>query len=66
MAVDHRRELLAGREPLPLEALFPPRKESTGSALGLVAPELAKGLLEQLGEGPAAVEGEVLAMGEQV
>ena len=77
MAVDHRRELLVGREPLPLEALCPPREEGAGSALGLVVPELAKGLfeqvggvqplvsLEQFGEGPAAVEGEILAVGEQ-
>ncbi|GJL70756.1 MAG: hypothetical protein NPIRA06_33910 [Nitrospirales bacterium] len=77
MAVDHRGELLVGREPLPLEALFPTREEGAGSALGLVTPELAKGLfeqvggveppvsLEQLGEGTAAVEGEVLAVGEQ-
>ena len=77
MAVNHRRERLVGREPLPLEALFPAREEGVGPALGLVVPELAKGLLEQVGgvqsrvgleqlsEGPAAVEGEVLAVGEQ-
>ena len=77
MALDHRRERLIGREPLPLEALFPACEEGAGSALGLVVPELAKGLfeevggvqplvsLEQFGEGPAAVEGEVLAVGAQ-
>jgi hypothetical protein len=77
VAVDHRRELLVGREPLPLEALLPTLEEGAGSALGLVVPELAKGLFEQvggveplvgrkqLGEGAAAVEGEVLAVGEQ-
>ena len=59
------------------EALLPPREEGAGPALGLVTPELATGLfeqvggvqalvgLEQLGEGSAAVEGEVLAVGEQ-
>lgn len=58
------------------EALLPPREEGAGPALGLVTPELATRLfeqvggvqalvgLEQLGEGSAAVEGEVLA-GEQ-
>lgn len=77
MALDHRRELLVGGEPLPLEALCPPLEESAGSALGLVAPELAKGLfeqvggvqprvgLEQFGQGAATVEGEILAVGEQ-
>lgn len=77
MAVDHRRELFVGREPLPLEALFPPLEEGAGPALGLVVPELAKGLfeqvrgveplvgLEQFGEGAAAVEREVFAVGEQ-
>ncbi len=77
VAVDHRRERLVGREPLPLEALSPALEEGAGPALGLVAPELAEGLLEQvggvqslvgleqLGEGAAAVEGEVLAVGEQ-
>ncbi len=77
VAVDHRRELLVGREPLPLEALFPAREEGAGPALGLVVPELAKGLfeqvggveplvgLEQFGKGAAAVEGEVLTVGEQ-
>ena len=77
VAVDHRRERLVGREPLPLEALSPALEEGAGPALGLVAPELAEGLLEQvggvqslvgleqLGEGAAVVEGEVLAVGEQ-
>jgi hypothetical protein len=48
VAVDHRRERLVGREPLPLEALCPPREEGAGSALGRVVPELAKGLFEQV------------------
>jgi hypothetical protein len=73
VAVDHRGEFLGG-----CEALFPAREEGVGSALGLVTPELAQGLfeqiggvqllvgLEQLGEGPAAVEREVLAMGSRV
>ena len=77
MAVDHCRELLIGREPLPREALCPPREEGAGPALGLVVSELAQGLfgqvggveslvgLEQLGEGPADVEREILAVGEQ-
>ena len=64
-------------EPLPREALCPPREEGAGPALGLVVSELAQGLfgqvggveslvgLEQLGEGPADVEREILAVGEQ-
>jgi len=77
VAVDHRRELLVGREPLPLEALCPAREEGAGPALGLVVPELAKGLFEQvggvqslvgvqqLGKRTTAVEREVFAVGEQ-
>jgi hypothetical protein len=77
VAVDHRRELLVGREPLPLEALCPPPEEGAGSALGLVVPELANGLFEQvsgvqslvgftqLGKRTTAVEGAVCAVGEQ-
>jgi hypothetical protein len=49
VAIDHLRELLIGGEPLPLEALCPPREEGAGPALGLVVPELAKGLFEQVG-----------------
>ena len=77
MAVDHRRARLIRHEPLPREALFPACEEGAGPALGLAVPELARGLfeevgsvqprvsLEQFGERPAAVEGEVLAVGEQ-
>jgi hypothetical protein len=73
---DHRRELLVRREPLPFEALPLALEEGASPALGLVAPELTEGLLEQVGgvdplvgleqlvEGAAAVEGEVLAVGE--
>jgi len=74
---DHRRERLIGREPLPFEALPSAVEEGASPALGLVAPELSEGLLEQIGgvkpnfgleqliEGAAAVEGEVLAVEKQ-
>jgi len=77
VTVDHGRELLVGHEPLPLEALLPAREEGAGSVLGLVVPELAKGLFEQvrgvqsrvgfqqLRKSTTAVEGEVFAVGEQ-
>src|SRR3990172_502733 len=77
VAVDHRRELLVGLEPLPLEALSPALEEGAGPALGLVAPELAEGLLEQVGgvqslvgreqllQARSSVVGEGLAIREQ-
>src|SRR5712691_2317297 len=49
VALDHRRELLVGLEPLPLQALLPPLEEGAGPAWGVVAPELAEGLFEQVG-----------------
>src|SRR6266536_580851 len=77
VALDHGRELPVGREPLPLQALLPAVEEGTRPALGLVAPELAEGLLEQVGDaepfvrcqqlleaGPAVVA-EVLAARKQ-
>src|SRR6266545_4997506 len=77
VAFDHGRELPVGREPLPLQALLPAVEEGTRPALGLVAPELAEGLLEQIGDaeplvrrqqlleaGPAVVA-EVLSAREQ-
>ena len=77
VAINPRRDRLVGREPLPREALCPLREQDVGSALGLGVPAWAQGLLEQvggvqslvglaqLGEGPAAVEGAVLAVGAQ-
>ncbi len=49
VALDHRHELVVGREPLPLEALLPAFEEGAGPALALIAPQLAEGLLEQVG-----------------
>src|ERR1700674_5202454 len=75
--LDHRGELPVRLEPLPLESLLPAVEEGAGPALRLVAPELAEGLLEQVGgaeplvrrqqllqAGPAVV-GQVLPAGEQ-
>ena len=42
VALDHRGEVLVGREPLPLQALLPAFEEGPRPALGLVAPELAE------------------------
>ena len=50
VALDHRGELPVGPEPLPLEALLPAVEEGARPDLGLVAPELAEGLLEQVGD----------------
>src|SRR3989454_12788840 len=73
--LDHRGELLVGLEPLPLQALLPALEEGAGPAWGLVAPELAEGLLEQVGDveprvgleqlaqGRSAIVGEVVAAG---
>src|SRR3989442_8457983 len=75
--LDHGCELLVGLEPLPLQALLPALEEGAGPARGLVAPELAEGLfeqvggvetlvgLEQLAQGCSAIVGEVVAAGEQ-
>src|SRR3989442_2647943 len=75
--LDHRCEVLVGLEPLPLQALLPPLEEGAGPAWGLVAPELAEGLLEQVGgveplvgleqlaQGRSTIVGEVVPAGEQ-
>src|SRR3990172_7493355 len=60
VSVDHLRELPVGREPLPLEALLPAVEEGARPALGLVAPELAEGLLEQVGDAEPLVRGQQL------
>src|SRR5881397_1284531 len=77
VSLDHGCELLVGFEPLPLQALLPALEEGAGPARGLVAPELAEGLfeqvggveplvgLEQLAQGCSAIVGEVVAAGEQ-
>src|SRR5947207_15775259 len=49
MAIDHGGELLVGLEPLPFERRAPVLEEAPRPTLVLVAPELAKGLLEQIG-----------------
>src|SRR6516225_2841672 len=49
MALDHRRELLIGFEPLPLQARAPVLEEASCPALALVAPQLAEALLENIG-----------------
>jgi hypothetical protein len=53
VAGDHRRELLVGLEPLPLAL-----EEGAGPALGLAAPELAEGLLEQASGGQSLLGSE--------
>src|SRR2546422_273596 len=74
---DHCGKLLVGAEPLPLQSGAPVVEEAPGPALPLVLPELAEGLLEDVGgveplvrgeqrlESAPAVEREVLAVGEQ-
>src|SRR5712691_9849324 len=71
---NHRGELLIGPEALPLEPRPPVLEEAPRPALAVVAPQLPKGLFEQIGrveplvcgeqglEGPPAIEGEVLAV----
>src|SRR4030081_1134219 len=49
MAVDHLGELLIWLEPLPLEAGAPVLEEASRPALALIAPKLAKTLLEDIG-----------------
>ena len=49
MTLDHLGELLVGLEPLPFQARPPVVEEASRPALALAFPELAKGLLEQVG-----------------
>ena len=49
MTLDHLGELLVGLEPLPFQAPPPVVEEASRPALALAVPELAKGLLEQVG-----------------
>ncbi len=77
MPIDHLSEFLVGFAALPLQACAPVLEETPCPALALVAPELAEGLLEQVGrvqplvgrqqrpEGLSALPGEVLATREQ-
>src|SRR6266704_19209 len=77
MAIDHGGELLVGLQSLPLERRAPVLEKAPRPALVLVAPELAKGLLEQVGgvetlvgsqQSPqclAALQGEVLLARQQ-
>ena len=58
MTLDHVGELLVGLEPLPLERGAPVVEEAPRPALALVAPQLAEGLLEQVGGVQALVGGQ--------
>ena len=49
VTINHVGELLVGLQSLPLERCAPVFEEAPRPALVLVAPELAKGLLEQVG-----------------
>jgi hypothetical protein len=49
MAINHVSELLVGFQPLPFERCAPVLEEASRPTLMLVTPELAKGLLEQVG-----------------
>src|SRR5260370_22324026 len=49
MAINHVGELLVGLQSLPLERRAPVLEEAPRPAFVLVAPEFAKGLLEQIG-----------------
>ena len=49
MAVNHIGELHVGRQTLPLEARAPILEEAPRPALTLIVPELAEGLLEEVG-----------------
>jgi len=77
MLLDHARELHVGLKPLPLERVAPAIEETPGPALGLVVPELAKGLFQKVGyveplvyhkqfsQRPASFQGEVLSVRKQ-
>jgi len=58
MAVDHVGEALVWLEALPLEAGTPVVEEAAGPALAAIVPELAEGLLEQVGGVEPLVGGE--------
>ena len=49
MAIDHLGELHVGWQALPLGAIAPVLEEAPRKALALIRPELAEGLLEQVG-----------------
>lgn len=49
MSFDHGRELLEGFKPLPAQTALPVLEEASCPTLALVVPELAEGLLEQVG-----------------
>src|SRR5438128_2145046 len=55
---DHCGKLLVGAEPLPLQSGAPVVEEAPGPALPLVLPELAEGLLEDVGGVEPLVRGE--------
>ena len=70
-------KLLVRFEPLPFQAVLPSFKEGAGTALGSVIPELAEGLLQQIGgvqtpvglqqffQGSSAIQTQVLASRQQ-
>jgi len=49
MLLNHLRKLLIGPKPLPFERRLPVLKEAPRPAFALVAPQLTKGLLKQVG-----------------
>src|SRR3989338_263181 len=49
MTFDHGRELLEGCKPLPAQTALPVLEEASRPAFAFVVPELAEGLLEQVG-----------------
>ena len=49
MTFDHGRELLEGRKPLPAQTALPVLEEAPCPTFAFVVPELAEGLLEQVG-----------------
>src|SRR5215475_12948094 len=49
MVLDHLRKFLIGSKPLPFERCLPVLKEAPRPAFALVAPQLTKGLLKQVG-----------------
>jgi hypothetical protein len=49
VTLDHRRELLVGRQPLPFEGIAPVVEKPARPTFVLVAPQLAERLLEQIG-----------------
>lgn len=63
MPRQHPAELLEGRQPLPPEGEEPVGEEAAGCPLVGVGPELGQLLLEQVGFGQPAVEGEEVAQG---